>query len=164
MKKYIKKAMLKFDGDLEILKNPSYIVIHHTGEIGWDVYKTHEYHKSLGWKRIGYNYFIEEDGRIIEGRGMHVGAHTKGLNNISIGICMSGNFDLNYPSEEQRKSLYRLCKIFMNKYSIPIDKVIGHREVEGVNKSCPGYNFDMNKFRESLSSTFHKMIKALITV
>lgn len=31
MKKYIKKAMLKFDGDLEILKNPSYIVIHHTG-------------------------------------------------------------------------------------------------------------------------------------
>lgn len=150
MDKYIEKVVFHFDSDLEILKNPSYIVIHHTGEFGWDVYETNEYHKSLGWKGIGYNYFIEEDGRIIEGRGMHVGAHTKGLNNVSIGICMSGNFDLNYPLEKQIKSLYKLCKMLMDKYSISVDKVVGHREVEGVTKSCPGYNFDMNKFREAL--------------
>lgn len=150
MDKYIKKVAFNFDGDLEVLKNPSYIVIHHTGEIGWDVYETNEYHKSLGWKGIGYNYFIEEDGQIIEGRGMHVGSHTKGLNNTSIGICMSGNFDLNYPSEEQIESVCKLCKVIMKKYNIPVDKVIGHREVEGVTKSCPGYNFDMNRFRKCL--------------
>lgn len=151
MDKYIEKVMFNFDCDLETLENPRYIVIHHSGEIAWDVYETNEYHKSLGWKGIGYNYFIEEDGRIIEGRGMHVGAHTKGLNSTSIGICLSGNFDLDYPSEEQIKSLYKLCIIFMNKYNTPVDKVIGHREVEGVTKSCPGCNFYMNRFRKILN-------------
>ena len=52
------------------------LIIHHTSEDGWDVYQTHEFHQKerMG---IGYNYFIEEDGTIVEGRGLHIGAHER---------------------------------------------------------------------------------------
>ncbi|MBM7833323.1 peptidoglycan recognition protein family protein [Clostridium sardiniense] len=147
---YIKRDVVKFDKELEELKNPSLIIIHHTEEIGWNIHKVHNHHKTLGWEGIGYNYFIEENGTIIEGRGMHIGAHTKGFNNKSIGICLNGNFDLSYPSKEQIKSLCNMCNMLMQKYNIPIESVIGHREVEGVTKSCPGYYFNMNEFRRYL--------------
>ena len=146
----IKKNIIKFNIKLERLKNPEYIIIHHTENEELDVYKTNEYHKSLGWEGIGYNYFIEKNGHIISGRGMHVGAHTKGLNDKSIGICLSGNFDVGYPTRKQMKSLYKLCRYFMKKYRIKKYNVLGHREVKNVTKSCPGYNFDMDIFRERL--------------
>lgn len=147
----IKRQLVEFDTKLERLVKPQFIVIHHTDEIGWDVYKTHEYHKSLGWDGIGYNYFIEENGDIVEGRGMYVGAHAKGYNNRAIGVCISGDFDLNYPTHKQMRSVYWLCKYLMKKYKIDIKHVLAHRELDGVNKSCPGFNFDMNEFRILLS-------------
>ena len=48
------------------------------------------------------------------------------------------------------KSLYKLCRYFMKKYRIKKYNVLGHREVKNVTKSCPGYNFDMDIFRERL--------------
>lgn len=146
----VERNLIKFNEKLKVLTNPQYIIIHHTEEVGWNIYKVDEYHKSLGWNGIGYNYFIEEDGRVEEARGMNIGAHTIGFNNKSIGICLSGNFDFDYPSNEQIESLYKLCNYFMNIYNIEKSRVLGHREINGVNKSCPGYNFNMNKFRASL--------------
>lgn len=131
----IKKGIIKVDESIEELINPEYIIIHHTEEVGWDLYKTHQYHISLGWKCIGYNYFIEEDGIIIEGRGMKVGAHTKGMNSKSIGICLSGNFDVDLPKCEQINSLKNLCTFLQKNYNISIERVIAHREVENVSKT-----------------------------
>lgn len=146
----IKRNIIKFNIELEKLINPKFIIIHHTEKHGMDVYEAHEYHKSLGWEGIGYNYFIEENGEIIEGRGIYVGAHTKGINDKSIGICLSGNFDLSYPTKKQIKSLYKLCRYFMKKYRVKKCDILGHREVKNVTKSCPGSNFDMDIFRKRL--------------
>ena len=146
----INKGLLNIGENLEELKDPQYIIIHHTEEEGWNFYDTNNYHISLGWECIGYNYFIEADGKIFEGRGMKVGAHTKGMNIKSIGICLSGNFDIEIPKQEQLISLKKLCTFLINKYNISIERVIGHREVENCKKTCPGINFDMDQFRKSL--------------
>lgn len=146
----IKKALIRISESLDDLIEPQYIIIHHTEEIGWNIYDTNDYHISLGWEGIGYNYFIEEDGTVFEGRGMKIGAHTRGMNKISIGICLSGNFDIEFPRQEQLISLKKLCTFFMKKYNISIERVIGHREVENSKKSCPGTNFDMEQIRKSL--------------
>ena len=55
------------------------------------MYKTHEFHQTVrGWSGIGYNYFIEKDGTVVEGRGLYWSARER-HNRHTIGICMTGN-------------------------------------------------------------------------
>ncbi|SFI31296.1 MULTISPECIES: peptidoglycan recognition family protein [unclassified Bacillus (in: firmicutes)] len=150
---HIQKAHLSFRDPLQPLQAVTHIIIHHTAEDGWDVYKTHEFHQNnRGWSGIGYNYFIEEDGTIYEGRGLHIGAHAKGYNTSSIGICISGNFDVYDPITVQMISLHWLCKQFMYQFSLDSEQVLGHRELDGVTKTCPGTRFSMGKLRHILSN------------
>ena len=73
------------------------IIIHHGG--GWlDFKSVNAYHKSkwgfrssLGYY-IGYQYFINRDGRVHQGRADNEeGAHTRRYNKRTIGICLMGN-------------------------------------------------------------------------
>ena len=49
------------------------------------------WHKARGFKMIGYHYVIYRDGSIHTGRPLEmVGAHCKGHNAHSIGICYIG--------------------------------------------------------------------------
>lgn len=68
---------------------------------------------------------------------MYVGAHAKGHNVDSIGIAVVANFDNIKPSNKQIDVLIELCTYFMFKYDIEPNKVLGHRELDGVIKSCP---------------------------
>ena len=50
-----------------------------------------EWHLEKGWSGIGYHFFIKRDGQIELGRPLETsGAHTKGNNRNSIGICYNG--------------------------------------------------------------------------
>jgi N-acetylmuramoyl-L-alanine amidase len=149
--RWIKDIHLSFTEPLIALKDVGYIIVHHTEEIGWDCIKTHTFHQDLrGWSGIGYNFFIEENGEIIKGRGYHVGAHAYAYNDKSIGICLAGNFDIHTPSKEQLKSLSKLCIFLLHVYNLSIIHILGHRELKDVTKSCPGKNFNMGQFRESI--------------
>ena len=88
---------------------------------------------------------------------MYVGAHAKNHNRDSIGIALAGNFDEDLPTEEQIESLVDICLEFMINYDIEPIRVIGHREIEGVEKTCPGLLFDMDKFRELLIERLDKI-------
>lgn len=157
MKREIKLTNLKFNEDLIAMKNPRQIIIHHTHNPNLTVESTHKLHiERFNWAGIGYNYFIEKNGDIFQGRGMYVGAHAKNHNRDSIGIGLSGNFDEVLPTEEQIESLIDICLEFMIKYDIEPSKVIGHREIQGVEKTCPGLLFDMNKFRKVLIDKLDK--------
>lgn len=47
-----------------------------------------------GWSDIGYHYVIRRDGELENGRPVaHVGAHCKGHNRDSIGICLVGGMN-----------------------------------------------------------------------
>lgn len=47
------------------------------------------------WSDIGYHYVIYLDGSVVQGRPLHrSGAHTKGHNQDSIGVCYIGGLDI----------------------------------------------------------------------
>ena len=122
------------------------IVIHHSGS--HDTYeKIKELHvKERGWDDVGCHFMVSREGIIIKERSVDlVGAHVKGFNSDSIGIDFLGDFDVKKPTVIQVKAMVRLVKDLMNKYDVLVVK--GHREFEGVSKSCPGKNIDMDMFR-----------------
>ena len=158
MEKEINVIDLKFNEELIEIDKPRKIVIHHTHNPNLTVKSTHKLHiERFKWAGIGYNYFIEKNGDIFQGRGMYVGAHAKNHNRDSIGVALAGNFDEALPTEEQIESLVDICLEFMINYDIEPIRVIGHREIEGVEKTCPGLLFNMDKFRELLIKRLDKI-------
>ena len=114
------------------MSNLKWIIIHHEAPpqvVNGDRFDiVDKYHKSLGWKGIGYGYFIEKSGVVKQGRKDNESqAHTKAHNEDSIGVCLAGNFDLELPTDNQIKSLLSLVKEKMAQYAIPIENVVPHR-------------------------------------
>jgi len=111
--------------------NPLEDTSHHTAQI------METYHLSLGWDGLGYHYVIHKDGEVWKGRPEHRnGAHTRGYNTSSIGICLSGNFDATLPTEQQKASLKSLLLDIKTRHSI--QSIVPHRKY--ANKSCFGRN------------------------
>lgn len=100
------------------------------------------WHKDRGFATIGYHYVVLLDGTIQQGRAeMVMGAHCKGYNANSIGICYIGGLDANGKSKdtrtpEQKESLLILLKELKKKY--PKATIHGHREF--ANKDCPCFD------------------------
>lgn len=100
------------------------------------------YHRSLGWRDIGYHYVIYPDGSVHRGRPIEEpGAHTTGHNAHSIGIAYVGGLDTDgHPSdtrtEAQRLALLQLVRDLVEEY--PINSIHGHNEF--ANRSCPCFN------------------------
>ena len=147
--------------------NPQHVIIHHSltkdGTVAdWDAIR--RYHREVnGWSDIGYHYGVERVGKGILlqiGRPeSQPGAHTKEMhmNSKSLGFCVVGNFDLAPPGLEVMRFLAEIVKRKVAEYGIPVDAVIGHREVgamagfdwrKGQYKSCPGRHFNMDILRQ----------------
>jgi len=132
------------------LNNPDKIILHHSltkdGEVK-DYDSIKKYHiKTLGWIDIGYHYLIEKVGdkyEILRGRDERdSGAHTKGENTTSIGICLVGNFDIAPPPKEQLEQLYILIEdIFARHGKLPI---YTHNHFASY-KTCPGTQFPIEE-------------------
>lgn len=102
---------------------------------------------SLGWF-VGYHYFIDKFGKITQTRkDTEEGAHCKGYNNtaydkvnfpnnLSIGICLAGNFDAFMPTQAQINALKSLLEQKVKEYNIPIKNIVPHRKY--ANKTCYG--------------------------
>ena len=126
------------------MKTNEYIIIHHSlvsrNKNSAQFKAIDNFHKRKGWGRCGYHYVIEPDGKVEIGREHNeVGAHCtqKWMNYRSIGICLSGNFDLEEPTKEQKESLLKLLNELQAKYGIDDSKVKLHRDF-ATYKTCPG--------------------------
>lgn len=63
------------------------------GDVHQQLESMRAYHKSLGWTDIGYHKIIGQDGTVVDGRPIDVmGAHVRGHNHNSIGICLIGGY------------------------------------------------------------------------
>lgn len=95
-----------------------------------------------GWSDIGYHYVITLNGMVQLGRDESViGAHAKGHNKHSIGICYIGGIDVqgnpkDTRTPQQDAALVNLLKILKEKY--PEAHIMGHNEVSG--KACPSFD------------------------
>lgn len=104
------------------------------------------WHKEKGWLGIGYHYVIDREGTIEIGRAEGVpGAHARGHNSTSIGICLAGGLSEDGSAADnftakQMLMLTRLVDGLTARY--PDAKVIGHNQVS--EKTCP--NFDVEKW------------------
>jgi len=105
-----------------------------------------KWHIERGFRAIGYHAVILRDGMVEIGRDEHeVGAHAKGYNAKSLGICLVGRNDF---TDNQIKALIQLVQTWRKKYGISTEDVIGHYEVNK-HKTCP--NINMAVFRAVLS-------------
>lgn len=100
------------------------------------------WHRQRGFKMIGYHYVIYRDGCIHTGRPLEmVGAHCKGHNTHSIGICYIGGLDptgraKDTRTPEQKDSLWALVQALRKQF--PNATVHGHNEF--ANKDCPCFD------------------------
>jgi hypothetical protein len=96
-----------------------------------------------GWKAIGYAYIIRRDGMMELGRDLdgdgdvveEIGAHAAGFNSHSIGVCMVGRDSF---TDDQFRMLRWLCNELTSIHQEA--EVLGHRDLPGVKKSCPGFD------------------------
>lgn len=112
------------------------------------------WHLRRGWFDIGYHYVIRRNGKIEKGREDDVpGAHARGFNHLSLGICLVGGVaeDKKTPENnftpEQFDSLASLLTGL--KFDYPDAEIVGHRDLPNVTKACP--SFDVKEWLDSLA-------------
>lgn len=96
------------------------------------------WHKENGWSGVGYQYFIRGDGIIEKGRPENkIGAHVKGFNKGSIGICFHGS---KHFTEAQMVSGGELLDELLMRYNLKVKDILHHNELDP-HKTCPNFNF-----------------------
>jgi len=125
-------------------------IIVHCSDSSWGTEKVvDQWHKQRGWSGCGYHFVILNDrptstsilksldGAICPSRGLEtVGAHCKGHNKHSIGICLIGKDTF---TDAQYHSLVALIWELRSLYGhIPMFE---HREFNS-GKTCPNFNLD----------------------
>lgn len=101
-----------------------------------------EWHIDRGWSDIGYHYVIRIDGTVEKGRDLdRPGAHAKGHNIDSIGICWVGRDKI---SNYAFASLTQLLLKLLDKHNLSCQNILGHYEINP-KKTCP--NIEMEELR-----------------
>lgn len=139
----------QFPNPLTARDTTSYFVIHHTdGPQMQDVNEIWQEHVNEGWNGIGYHYVIKGDGTIVRGRPHDtIGAHAHGINSVSVGIALEGDFQSTEsqenPTDDQLASLKGLLTELYSIYGNSV-QIIGHSDAAGISgnpddaTACPG--------------------------
>ena len=112
------------------------IVIHHAAAVatleeiaGWPL--------ARGWRGVGYHYVVEADGRLRLGRREdEVGAHARGRNQDTIGVCVAVDARDGIPSEAGDQRVTR-TRDLLRRHRLTVDDVIPHSDVSAT--VCPGF-------------------------
>jgi len=149
------------------LTDPTHLIVHHSAgnnesndfatvvEYIWDLHVN-----TNGWDDIGYNWLIDPNGILYEGRpDSYQGAHFSCINENTVGICVLGDYSAGPPSEEAISTLVNVLAYEATEQTIDIttdsyhetgdfvlDNIAGHRDSsESPNACsstlCPGDSF-----------------------
>lgn len=135
----------------------THLIVHHSAGVNsssdWPavVRSIWDYHvNSNGWDDIGYNWLIDPNGVLYEGRGNDLlGAHFCGTNGNTMGVCMMGTYTSVAPPDTALQTLTQLlgwkaCDrdidpedfSFHNGSGLNLFNISGHRD--GCATACPG--------------------------
>ncbi len=174
----VKKMTTNEKGELlswpiEYTEKVTKVIVHHTASTAnlnnpkqaiRDIYQWHAMGRQ--WGDIGYNYIIDSQGNIYEGRyggEKVIGAHAGKSNAGAIGISVMGNYETGDVSDASLVALARLISEKTKIHGIdPTEKsifrgqvtnnVLGHRDV--MSTTCPGKNlYDKLPFVAQLAKT-----------
>ncbi len=138
----------------------THLIVHHSAgsntSSDWaatvrSIYDFHVFERN--WDDIGYNWLIDPNGIIYQGRGDNVrGAHFCGTNAGTMGVCMLGDYTDVLPTAEAIGSLesllaWKVCDVgieandhaFHNSSELELEHISGHRD--GCSTACPGDSF-----------------------
>lgn len=151
------------------MNDPKYAILHHTADAsgGDQIARVNEYHRirfgmlsRLGYY-VGYHYLIERTGEVIKTREHdEEGAHTRGKNTESIGICLAGNFDLERPTEAQMNALDKLLGSLAIRYSVSEYTLAHHSDYADTH--CPGWYFTSREWRLHLLEEKTSFLKRIL--
>lgn len=100
------------------------------------------WHRERGFDGIGYHYLVGLDGSVYQGRPeSRPGAHCRGYNSHSLGVCYVGGLDKDgRPADTrtatQRQALTRLLRELRGRY--PRAVIRSHRDLAP--KACPCFD------------------------
>ena len=148
------------------MREIKYIVVHCSAtppslDIGADeIRKWHT--EERGWKDIGYHFVIRRDGSVEKGREIgRSGAHVRGYNANSIGVCYVGGVSESGKAEDNRtadQSRVLFATVSSLKKRWPKAEVLGHRDFPDVRKACPC--FDVKQWYKDSCNTEKKAQEA----
>lgn len=114
------------------------IILHHAEANTCSAEDIHNWHKDNGWGGAGYHFLIRKNGKIYRLRPEKaIGAHAKGSNYNSIGICFEGSYNVETMPDAQIVAGQELVAYLQSKYGI--STVQKHSDVNSTD--CPGKNF-----------------------
>lgn len=140
--------------------NETHLIVHHSAgsnnSSDWaaTVRAIWDFHVNTnGWDDVGYNWLIDPNGVIYEGRGDGVlGAHFCGMNTNTMGVCMIGDYTDISPSTAAKDNLAQLLAwkacddeidpagtSFHFASNGDLMNISGHRD--GCATQCPGNTF-----------------------
>ena len=123
------------------MREIKYIVFHCTAtEQDAKVSNIVKYWKELlGWKSPGYHFIIEANGEVTQLHPISKSSNgVKGYNHNSIHISYIGGKDIDDRTTEQITAQKAILKTLLA--SFPNAEIMGHRDFEGVKKSCPRFD------------------------
>ena len=140
----------------------SRLVVHHTDTLNGDpdpaatVRAIYAYHtQSRGWNDIGYNFLVDEQGRIYEGRYSRayasgqvptgedangrgvIGAHSEGANTGSVGVALLGNFTSRTPTGAALESLRSMLAWKADRHDINVTGSSSFTRADGTTVALP---------------------------
>lgn len=122
-----------------------------------DAKEIDRWHRERGFLKIGYHFVIKRDGTKETGRDlMEAGAHVKGHNHKSIGLCLIGGvseFDVNVADNNFTNEQFLTLKNLLNdlKEQFPGIVIKGHNEVSS--KACPSFDVQAWLLAEGIIKT-----------
>lgn len=119
------------------MKNiPDKIIVHHSAfdQEADQLMKINKWHEDRDFPLsqrgyfVGYHYVINHEGQISQTRELdEVGAHARGFNFESIGVCLEGDFTSHKPSAAQTVALGKLLVMLVNRLRIDPSDIKPHR-------------------------------------
>jgi N-acetylmuramoyl-L-alanine amidase len=108
-----------------------------------------KWHRSRGFRCIGYHFVIRRNGLIEDGRPMgDQGAHVKRYNRVSVGVCMVGGVtedDVTVAEDNFTEDQWISLGILLEKLRAhyPAASIVAHHELDA-GKACP--SFDVRQY------------------
>lgn len=139
------------------LTEPTHLIVHHSAgnnqssNFGVVVQSIWDLHVNTnGWDDIGYNWLIDPNGILYEGRpDGYQGAHFSCINENTVGICVIGNYTQVPPSAQALQTLTQLLAHEATTHSIDaedrsfhttgnfaLENIAGHRDSGGSSQAC----------------------------
>ena len=130
------------------------IIIHHTASgrdittlemvDAWHKARWPQFKSSLGFC-VGYHWLIGANWIRQTRSNDEEGAHTYGFNADSIGICLTGNFETETPTQYQLDELRKLVLTLLGQYGLQEKDIYCHRDLTAT--LCPGRNLTKEMLR-----------------